>query len=373
MCKDCPPLCSWEEGYQDNRDPRDGTLEKFSLLPVEVQCAIFKGALPSPQVIDLAFKIFENRDHSARKIVRQLEVCIPTNPSMLPLLQACAASHAEVYRNVKKIEITRLGTKVYLPLWNSVLGIPPHIRNYGVVNRLKASTKPNTRAYTYMRTDEDILMLDAAKVFTLYIYGGTILMSNIKYLALQNASLDGMSLDTPGDMLGVQYEVLRLHLFFNIIRLHCPALSKMYFLIDGRNYFHPNEPPVESQKLELRILDMDSEFFIQDFSGMGAAYTAEGEWATAARLSLQSDAKHTMRDCKNFRKAIGRNLAQNRDLEPVIGIMGWFYADAQEDPSVVPLPRMCVPSILAWLPAHADGTIVDKYKGMAQIFDGAPW
>ena len=59
--------------------------------------------------------------------------------------------------------------------------------------------------------------------------------------------------------------------------------------------------------------------------------------------------------------------------EPVAGLVGWFYSDDQDDPSIVPLPRMFVPSMLAWLPAHADGTIVDRYKGLTQIFDGAPW
>ncbi|KAF5875728.1 uncharacterized protein Bfra_011491 [Botrytis fragariae] len=380
MCKDCPPLNPWEEGYQDNRDPRDGIFEKFSLLPTEVQCAIFREALPSPQVINLAFKITETRDHGARKIIRQLEVSIPTNPSMLPLLKACAISNAEVYRNVKDIVITRLGTKNPFTISNPVLGIPPHIRDYEVVNRLKASTKPNTRGYTYMRVDKDILMLDAANVFTLYSYGGTILMSNIKYLALQNASLDGMSWELPGSMLGVNYELHRLHIFFKIISLHCPALSKVYFLLDGRNYFHFNESPVQSQKLELRILDMDSDFFIQDFTGMETEYKAEGEWEISARMSLQEDAKYVMRDWKQYRKAIVQNTARDRDVvnfwktrEPIVGLVGWFYADTQDESSVLPLPRMYIPSVLAWLPAHADGTIVDKYKGLAQIFDGAPW
>ncbi|TGO07883.1 hypothetical protein BTUL_0240g00120 [Botrytis tulipae] len=380
MCKDCHPLNPSEEGYQDKRDPRDGTFEKFTLLPKEVQCAIFKEALPSPQVIDLAFEITETRDHSARRIVRQLEISIPTNPSMLPLLKACATSNAEVYRNVQHIEITRLGTKTPFAISNPVMGVPPHIRNYEVVNRLKASMKPNTRAYTHMRADKDILMLDAANVFTLYSYGGTILMSNIKCLALQNASLDGMTWEIPGNVLGVNHELRRLHIFFKIISLHCPALSKVFFLLDGRNYFHFNEPPVQSQKLELRILNMDGDFFIQDFTGMGTKYKAEGAWEESARLSLQGDAKYVMRDWKDYRKAIVRNIARDGDVvnfwktrEPVIGLVGWFYADAQVDPSVFPLPRMYVPSLLAWLPAHADGTIVDRYKGLTQIFDSAPW
>ncbi|KAF7867078.1 uncharacterized protein EAF02_009864 [Botrytis sinoallii] len=380
MCKDCPPLTPCEEGYQDKRDPRDGTFEKFTTLPEEVQCAIFKAALPSPQVIDMAFKVTETHDHSARKIVRQLEVSIPTNPSMLPLLKASTTSNAEVYRNVQNIQITRLGTITPFTISNLVMEIPPHIRNYEVVNRWKASTKPNTRAYTYMRVDKDILMLDAANVFTLYSFGGTISMSNIKCLALQNASLDGMTWELPGNMVGVNYELLRLHIFFKMISLHCPALSKVYFLLDGRNYFHPNEPPVKSQKLEFWILNMDSDFFTQDFTGMDTKYKAEGEWEISARLSLQGDAKYVMRDWKDYRKAIVRNIALDGDVvsfwktrEPVMGLVGWFFADAQVDPSVVPLPRMYVPSMLAWLPAHADGTIVDKYKGLAQLFDGAPW
>lgn len=380
MCKDCPPLNPSEEGYQDKRDPRDGTFEKFTLLPKEVQCAIFKEALPSPQLIDLAFVITETRDHSARRIIRQLEVSIPTNPSLLPLLKACATSSAEVYRNVQRIEVTRLGTKPPFALSSPVLGIPPHIHNYEVVNRLKASTNPNTRAYTYMRADKDILMLDAANIFTLYSYGGTIKMSNIKSLALQNASLDGMTWEPPGNVVGVNYELRRLHTFFKIISLHFPALSKFHFLLDGRNCFHFNEPPVKGQRLELRILGMDSDFFIQDFTGTGTEYKAEGEWETSARLSLQVDAKYVMRDWKDYRKAIVLNIARDGDVvnfwktrEPVISLVGWFYADTQVDPSVVPLPRMYVPSMLAWLPAHADGTIVDRYKGLTQIFDGAPW
>ncbi|TGO58159.1 hypothetical protein BCON_0058g00420 [Botryotinia convoluta] len=336
MCKESPPLIPCEEEYQDKRDPRDGAFEKFTLLPVEVQCDTFKQALPNPQFVPI---------HTPRYI-----------------------------------EIANLGTNIPFKLSNPAMGIPPHIRNYKVFNRSRVSTKPNTRAYTYMRADEDILMMDVADVVTLYSHGGTISMSKIKCLALQSASLDGMSWDLTGNTFDDNFELRRLHIFFKIISLHCPALSKVYFLLDGRNYFASNRPPVKSQKLELRILDMDSEFFIQEFTGMGAEYRAEGGWEISARSSLQGDAKYVMRDWKQYRKAIVRSIARDADVvnfwktrEPVMGLVGWFYADAQDDPSVVPLPRMYVPSVLAWAPAHADGTIVDKYKGLAQIFDGAPW
>ncbi|KAK8909944.1 hypothetical protein ACHAPC_006994 [Botrytis cinerea] len=380
MCKHCPPLNPWEDGYQDTRDPRDGAFGNFSLLPIEIQCKIFKEALPSPQVINLAFKITQSRDHSARKIFRELEISIPANPSMLPLLQACANSHAEVYRNFEKIEIASLGTNTPFKLSNPVMGIPPHIRDYTVFNSSRASKKPNTRSYTYMRANKDILMLDAADVVTLYSYGGTISMSTVKCLALQSASPDEMTWELPGDTVDGSYEVRRLHYFFRIISLHCPALSKVYLLIDGRNCFNFNESPVQYRKLELRILEMDSEFLFEDFSGMGAKYNSEGEFERSTKSSLQHDANYIMGDWKLYREAVNRNVARDGDVvnfwktrEPVAGLVGWFYPDDQDDPSIIPLPRMYVPSMLAWLPAHADGTIVDRYKGLTQIFDGAPW
>ncbi|KAF7957299.1 hypothetical protein EAE96_002886 [Botrytis aclada] len=379
MCKDCPPLNPWEEGYQDNRDPRAGTFEKFSLLPVEVQCHIFKQALPNSQIIKLAFKVTEERYHITRVISRLLVISIPTNPTMLPLLQACANSRAEVYRNSEKIEIGHLGTNTPLELSNPVMGAPSSIHGYRVVKNSIVCTKPDARAYTYMRPNEDILMIDALDVLTLYSFGGTISMSKIKFLALKSASLNGMSWKYPGNTLDNDYELHCLHMFFKIISLHCPALSKVHFLLDD-NHFTPNQSPTKSQKLELRILDMDSEFFIQDFTGMGSKYEAEEELELLARADLQGQAKDTMRDWKQYKKAIARDVAQDGDVvdfwktrEPIVSVMGWFHEDSQDEFSAVPRPRMYVPSLTAWLPAHADGTIVDKYKGLAQIFDGAPW
>lgn len=36
-------------------------------------------------------------------------------------------------------------------------------------------------------------------------------------------------------------------------------------------------------------------------------------------------------------------------------------------------PRLHIPTFKAPIPVHADGSIVDKHKGLAQIFDGVPW
>ena len=38
-----------------------------------------------------------------------------------------------------------------------------------------------------------------------------------------------------------------------------------------------------------------------------------------------------------------------------------------------PEPRLYCFSFQAWILAHEDGSPLNKYKGLAQIFEGAPW
>ncbi|ESZ89802.1 hypothetical protein SBOR_9815 [Sclerotinia borealis F-4128] len=60
---------------------------------------------------------------------------------------------------------------------------------------------------------------------------------------------------------------------------------------------------------------------------------------------------------------------------PVVGIVAYFDDDWawRELGMKCAEPRIWLPDLEASLPVHMDRTVLDKYKGLAQILEGAPW
>lgn len=366
MCKDCPPKQKWEPGY---RHIHDGGFKQFKNLPVELQCLVFKHAFPKPKVIDFRFYVLQSYGDQETQIIRKLRGRIRKNTSILPMLQACSNSQKEVYRNFERIEIADLGTHTPYALSHPALLLPSRYHHYEVIND---SRKFGSLNHTYMRPDEDILLIDGYALTSLYSYGGSISMSNITNLVLSHLDLHTWKLVSRNRMgTGAEVNLFKDSLLKQI-SMHCPALSKIHFLLCSDNDNFDCEP---SGALDLQILDIDSEFRYQE------AVNLKGKLNGLLTLDKIEEVSRMMKSVEPqweaYMKIKAAEVPQDVDFlqfwkhrKPVLSVMGWLHSDETNEPSY---PRIYVPSISAWLPAHADGTIVNKYKGLAQIFDGAPW
>ncbi|KAJ8064244.1 hypothetical protein OCU04_006591 [Sclerotinia nivalis] len=166
---------------------------------------------------------------------------------------------------------------------------------------------------------------------------------------------------------------IQAHLF-QLIRTHCPALEKIHIIMAESRCWDG----LYAVETEPRIIDFDSEFPYQDFTPR--------DWRRyndRVRNDMEStifriypvDTKRMFRDWEIY---INGEVDEDalgfwKTRTPIPGLLCCFEPDLGNEPGRISMPKLHITNINAWLPAHADGTMVDKYKGLAQIFDGVPW
>ncbi|KAI9646473.1 hypothetical protein NHQ30_004466 [Ciborinia camelliae] len=331
---------------------------------------IFIRAFPNPRIVILNASIMQGFNHQQQIASRLLVMKISRDINILPFLQACVTSQEEVYRIFKKIEVAPLGTHTPCASSDPIMDVSPRCHHYKVKYGLDYSTEKVKTYITYMRPDKDILMLSAFEMMRIYNFGGHISMSNVTHLALSEANINDWRapLHNP-----VRVEFRRYQdTLFKLISIHCPALKRITLFL-CRSELKMLYPP--NPYSEPRFLDIESDFFLHNFSPY--------KERVLRNITEVESAASTMRDeWKTYMKALNEGEGRDeealkfwRTREPVLSLWCWFDADLSDEPGRVAQPRLYVPSIeyRTWLPAYDDGSVVHKYKGLAQIFDGAPW
>ncbi|QSZ33497.1 hypothetical protein DSL72_005065 [Monilinia vaccinii-corymbosi] len=327
---------------------------KFKHCPLELQGMIFKEAIPrrkSP-VIDFFFEITKNR----KEFILGISAEIPKAPHLLPLLNACEASRKEVYRQLKKVKISG-PPNGFGSAEKTDDGVP--------VRYFWTSWTPISYTYTYIDPVRDTLMLNIPSLLRLYQYGGSIDFSKITRIALTAFSTDDED---------ASYDPTRYKKVLDLVGRICPDLKvfQMVTMLAAKEYYRESNP-----KTDYRILDLETEMWHTDFWDEWGIVKLEHE----NRIADVLDGAEEMGTGYFHYMAFLQQEGREKDLEfwkrlkytPALHCRFDGDEEWKSSGKGAPEPRLYVLALDAWLPAYDDGTVLDKYKGLAQIFEGDPW
>ncbi|KAF7926077.1 uncharacterized protein EAE97_010377 [Botrytis byssoidea] len=191
-----PPLPRIYDSTGDTK-----TFHKFGALPRELQLRIFKNAMPASRVVRWAERV------SRRNYWPAFDTSHPLFdqwkfPGLLSLLQACSVSNASVNVDGGFVKIQSERGRGRAPPLNW-----------------------KWKHYTFMRPDQDIILLDCSDLVQLYQNGGSINLERFTHIAVYAESAEYKK--WPQDLL---LETL------DVIQAHCPLLQRLSVFICNKWY-----------------------------------------------------------------------------------------------------------------------------------------
>ncbi|THV52233.1 hypothetical protein BGAL_0085g00240 [Botrytis galanthina] len=366
-----PPTSSWltpsrAEAFKAlERSTGDNSFFAFEFLPLEVQVMIVKYAFPEKRLIRMGFKTEFNNYNMI------LNFQMLPDMHLTPLLNTSWLFHTEVNKEFKKVELQKYSRGVKSKLYKAL-----HDEDYSPPNHFWDRCRRNifcergsgyrSLDHVYIRPETDTLIIDYRQLFILYFVGGSIDLSNVKHIALANVR--SFEWDWPHYRLHEEEVDGLLH---GVIAVECPNLEKFTYIIS-------NDDPMTETDIDTAevIFEADDELYYQDFEYEDGSLHEERPYSlmeTKAHVDdcfrsflRQPDSQYRLRDdVMNFWKAHA----------PGLGMIARFDADSdwRLRMKLCPEPRYHFVGFNTYLPAHADGTILNQYKGLAQIFEGTPW
>lgn len=352
--------------YRAVRRSKDrGDFSLFQFLPQEVQILILKYAFPPKRLIRLAFNTtLEN-------------FCLTLNLQVLPdlhitrLLETCEFFKQEVLREFKKVEINKYTrgsrTKMFAAMEN------PRPPNYfwDCSRRNNFGTKGmgyRSLSHVYLQPDLDTLIVSYQELFTLYLAGGSIDLSSVKHLALITHGTHawgwGRGLNA---LTGLDVQ----HLMLGMISVECPALEKLSIVLAPETFMTQAWTDTA-----MFIFDVTDDFIYLDFmDGNRKLLQLLPDILPMMVADILLDFEEFPRHENAEYQLKSESIRFWKKRAPIPGVIAALILDEdwREEGRSYAEPFLWFPTINAYLPAHADGTVLDKYKGLAQIFDGAPW
>ncbi|TGO55288.1 hypothetical protein BOTNAR_0248g00030 [Botryotinia narcissicola] len=277
----------------------------------------------------------------------------------------------EVNKEFKKVELQKYSRGVKSKLYKAL-----HDENYSPPNYFWDLCRRNvfcergsgyrSLSHVYIRPETDTLIIDYRQLFILYFVGGSIDLSNVKHIALVN--LKSFGWDWPHYRLQEEEVDSLIH---GVIAVECPNLKKITYIIS-------NDDPMTETDIDIEevIFDADDELYYQDFEYEDGSLHEEHPY------SLMETKAHVDHCFRSFLRQPDSQYRLKDDVmdfwkvhAPGLGIIARFVADSdwRLRKKRCPEPRYHFVGFNTYLPAHADGTILNQYKGLAQIFEGAPW
>lgn len=228
---------------------------------------VFKMALPVSDALLLKFEIFveelptiirQNKKtgeihYSNKDFTITTSAWSDRSPLLLPLLLACKVSNKAISSGgYERIAISFPDNNNRQN--NYVMEQKPHL------NIEYLTLPPPQRNHTWLRPAKDTLVVYAQNFVMLYQHGGSMNLSNITHLAVNNL----LARDRHNDI-----KVRARNLWkwvFIIAEKHCPALKKLSLLlgIDFTENADDDEGATESDRRQI-IVDVDEKFYQLDF------------------------------------------------------------------------------------------------------------
>ncbi|KAF7885319.1 uncharacterized protein EAF01_011384 [Botrytis porri] len=347
------------------RSTEDDSFFAFEFLPLEVQIMILKYVFPDQRLIRMEFRTIFNNSNMI------LNFQMLPDMHLTPLLNTNWLFNTEVNKEFKKVELRKYSrgakSKLYKALHDENYS-PPNYFWDRCVRNIFCGRGSGYRSldHVYIRPETDTLIIDYRQIFILYFVGGSIDVSNVKHIALANCRpfvWDWPYYPLPDD------DVDRL--IHGVISVECPNLRKMTYIFSSQDPM--TEIHIDTEEV---IFDVNDEFYYRDFEYEDGSLHEDRPYAL---MQTKAEVDHCFREFLRQPNAKYRlkddvmNFWKNH--VPGIGMIARFDADADWRLRMkrCPEPRYHFVGFDMYLPAHADGTILNQYKGLAQIFEGAPW
>ncbi|QSZ35743.1 hypothetical protein DSL72_006865 [Monilinia vaccinii-corymbosi] len=325
-------------------------------------------AFPSGRLVPLVF------DTTLRDGPRDITLNFKILPDLCiaPLLITSRFFNSQVHREYNKIEIPKLSrgskTQIFkaLPNHQRPWNMFPHQSRRNNFGAKKSASR--YLAHVYLQPKIDTLVIDYQELFKLYLAGGSINLSRVTHLALLNSRNCEFSYS-----LWLEYNEIDVgHLMYAMLSDQCPALEKLSLVV-GRKQDIGNMH-INSEDMIFDITDEFCYFEWENKRGAPQHVHKLGKLLNTARRII-SDFKRFPQHGNPQHEVSASTLQFWATREPVPALTARLDRDKswREDGKICAEPRLYFPGVHAYLPAHQDGTILDKYKGIAQIFDGAPW
>lgn len=317
---------------------------------------VFKEAVPdrNSKVADFYFKVYM---HPGRFLLSIDHEISPVN-HLLPLLNACKISREVVYNQLKHV---RLSTPDPHGIMRNYRGKPP-TRHFCANDRRLVQTYVDPVRDTLMINIPDFVLLDHC--------GRSIDFSEVERLAITTFRTESNWLI---DSLMRRFYDL-LHGPFP----RCPDVKVLQIVSD----FPVNDFAKwyrSGQRRGYHLIDLDTEMWHDNY------WDSSGYFIERSHMhriqDMLSDAKtkeiHYLSHLKNLHMKYKESSKRWKDAKLTIAFLCELDADSNWEILVkkkkAPEPRLYCFSFEAWIPAHEDGSPLNKYKGLAQIFEGAPW
>lgn len=317
---------------------------------------VFKEAVPdrNSKVADFYFKVYM---HSGKFLLLIDDEISPAS-HLLPLLNACKISREVVYDQLKHI---RLSTPDPHGIMRSYRGKPPTLHFWANDRRL---------IQTYIDPVRDTLMINIPDLVMLDHYGRSIDFSEVERLAITTFRTESNWL----------IDSLMRH-FYDLLHglfPRCPDVKVLQIVSD----FPVNDFAKcyrSGQRRGYHLIDLDTEMWHDNYWDSSGCLI---ERSHMHRIQdVLSDAKtkeiNYLSHLKNLHMKYKESSERWKDAKLTIAFLCELDADSNwktlGKKKKAPEPRLYCFSFEAWIPAHEDGSPLNKYKGLAQIFEGAPW
>ncbi|KAF7929111.1 hypothetical protein EAE99_004855 [Botrytis elliptica] len=333
------------------------TFPKFKLLPPEIQTMVFREAVPdrNSKVADFYFEFHHHSD----KYLLSINDEISPASHLLPLLNACKLSRKVIHGQLKHIRLSTPDPRGEIRRYNEY-GERIDIRYFWANDRHLVQT--------YIDPARDTLMLNMPDLVLLDHYGRSIDFSNVERLAIT-------SFPTESDWL-IESLGRRFHKLLDGLLPRCLDIKVLQIVSD----FPVNDFAKcyrSGQRRGYHLIDFDTEMWYDNYwdnSGclIGRSHMHHIHDVLSNAKTKEIDYLSRLKDLHMEHKG---NFKRWKDMKLTIALLCELDADSNWETlgKKAPEPRLYCFSFDAWTLAHEDGSPLNKYKGLAQIFEGVPW
>ncbi|KAF7884057.1 uncharacterized protein EAF01_011480 [Botrytis porri] len=331
------------------------TFPKFKLLSPELRMLVFKEAIPdrNSQVVDFYFAVCP---HPSKFLVSINDEISPVS-HLLPLLNACKLSREMVHSQLKHIKLST--PDPHGTMRRFFEGVP--IRHFWANDRHLVQT--------YIDSVRDTLMINIADLVLLSYYRTSIDFSNVERLAITSFLTDFNWL--------MQSTLRNLREFLNGLFARCPDVKVLWIVSDvpGDGFAIRYR---SGQRRGYHLIDLDIEMWYDNYWDNSGRLIERSRMHRIQDVLVDAEIKESdfFGDLRYLQEIdYEGNFKRWKGVKLTIAFL--CELDTNSDWETLgkqaPEPRLYCFSFDAWIPDHEDGSPLNQYKGLAQIFEEAPW
>ncbi|KAF7936587.1 uncharacterized protein EAE97_007953 [Botrytis byssoidea] len=305
------------------------------------------------KVTDFYFKV--HMDSS--KFLLSIDDEISPASHLLPLLNACKLSREVVYDQLKHIGLSTPDPHGVMRGYHE----EPPIHHFWVNDRRLVQT--------YIDPVRDILMLNMPDLVLLNHYGRSINLSKVERVAIT-------TFPTYVNRL-VRRRMRKYDVLLASLPKRCPDIKVLQIV----SRFSVNDFAANYRLCKRRgyhMIDIDTEMWYDDYWD-DSGCLVERCHMNRIKVVLEhvkierTDYQRYLKDLQAMKNR--KKFEFWNKVKVTIASLCELDVDSNWETlgKKAPEPRLYCFSFEAWIPAHEDGSLLNKYKGLAQIFEGAPW